>query len=73
MGKQYRKICYVNPVINIKRPISFLMNELKNKGYIISILTPREKSSIKRENTRHYDDFRDINLLTYPIWTKSSG
>ncbi|MEE9378540.1 MAG: glycosyltransferase family 4 protein, partial [Candidatus Lokiarchaeia archaeon] len=57
----------------IRRPISFLMNLLKKKGYKISILTPREKSSIRRENTRHYDDFRGIELLTYPTWTKSSG
>ncbi|MFW9989794.1 MAG: glycosyltransferase [Candidatus Odinarchaeota archaeon] len=73
MDKKYRKICYVNPVINIKRPISFLMNELKKKEYIVSILTPREKSSIKREKTRYYDDFKGIKFLTYPIWTKSSG
>ena len=26
-----------------------------------------------RQETRHYDDFEGINLLTYPIWTKSSG
>ncbi|NVM38511.1 MAG: glycosyltransferase family 4 protein [Candidatus Lokiarchaeota archaeon] len=73
MGKDNIRICYVNPGINIRRPISFIMNLLKKKGYKISILTPREKSSIRRENTRHYDNFRGIELLTYPIWTKSSG
>ncbi|MCK4780628.1 MAG: hypothetical protein KAT57_10590, partial [Candidatus Lokiarchaeota archaeon] len=49
------------------------MNKLKERRYKISILTPKRKHDIKRENTRHYDDFRDINLLTYPVWTKSSG
>ena len=73
MGVVNRRICYVNPGINIRRPISFIMNLLKMKDYQISILTPREKSAIKREKTRHYDDFEGVNLLTYPIWTKSSG
>ncbi|MFX1500239.1 MAG: glycosyltransferase family 4 protein [Promethearchaeota archaeon] len=67
------KICFINPGINIRRPISLLMKLLKNKNYRISILTPIEKTNIRRENTRHYDDFSDITLLTYPIWTKSSG
>ena len=73
MSKKVKKICYVNPGINIRRPISFIMNLLKKKDYKISILTPRKKNDIKRENTRHYDDFKDINLITYPVWTKSSG
>ena len=73
MGVVNKRICYVNPGINIRRPISFIMNLLKKKDYQISILTPREKSAIKREKTRHYDDFEGVNLLTYPIWTKSSG
>ncbi len=73
MGKQIKRICYVNPGINVKRPISFLMNKLKNKRYTVTILTPKKKYEIKRENTRYYDDFKGINLLTYPIWTKSSG
>ncbi|MFX0030321.1 MAG: hypothetical protein ACFE8B_14005, partial [Candidatus Hermodarchaeota archaeon] len=73
MGKLLKKICYVNPGINIRRPISFLMNNLKQKSYTISILTPKRKYDIKRENTRHYDDFKGIDLITYPVWTKSSG
>ena len=73
MGKYYKKICYVNPGINIRRPISFIMNSLKQENYEVSILTPRHKSSIERLKTRHYDDFKGINLLTYPIITKSSG
>lgn len=73
MGKNYIKICYANPGINIRRPISFLMDALKNKEYKISVFTPRMKSNVKRERTRHYDDFQDINLLTYPVWTRSSG
>ncbi|MFX1363502.1 MAG: glycosyltransferase family 4 protein [Promethearchaeota archaeon] len=73
MGIHYINICFVNPGINIRRPISLIMSLLEKNKYKISILTPREKSSVRRENTRHYDDFKDINLLTYPIWTKSSG
>ena len=73
MGKFNIRICFVNPGINIRRPISFIMSLLKKKRYKISILTPREKLSIKREKTRHYDDFKGINLLTYPIWSKKSG
>ena len=73
MGKQIKRICYVNPGINVKRPISFLMNKLKNNRYIVSLLLPKKKYDIKRENTRYYDDFKGINLLSYPIWTKSSG
>ena len=73
MGKHLKRICYVNPGINVKRPISFLMNKLKNKRYKVTILTPKKKYEIKRENTRYYDDFKGINLLTYRIWTKSSG
>ncbi|MFX1311085.1 MAG: glycosyltransferase family 4 protein [Promethearchaeota archaeon] len=73
MGNQIKRICYVNPGINVKRPISFLMNKLKNKRYIVTLLLPKKKYDIKRENTRYYDDFKGINLLTYPIWTKSSG
>jgi len=73
MGKQIKRICYVNPGINVKRPISFLMDKLKNKKYIVTVLLPKKKYEIKREDTRYYDDFKGINLLTYPIWTKSSG
>jgi len=73
MGKEIKRICYVNPGINVKRPISFLMNKLKNKKYIVTVLLPKKKYEIKREDTRYYDDFKGINLLTYPIWTKSSG
>ncbi|MBY8989920.1 MAG: glycosyltransferase [Candidatus Lokiarchaeota archaeon] len=73
MSKKCKKICYVNPGINIRRPISFIMNSLKEKDYKISILTPRQKFIGKREKTRHYDDFEGINLITYPIWTKKSG
>ncbi|MFX1375582.1 MAG: glycosyltransferase family 4 protein [Promethearchaeota archaeon] len=73
MGKQLKKICYVNPGINIRRPISFLMNSLKEKNFKISILTPKRKHDIKRENTRHYDNFEGIDLINYPVWTKTSG
>jgi glycosyltransferase involved in cell wall biosynthesis len=73
MGKKLKRICYVNPGINIRRPISFIMNSLKKKGYKISILTPRKKHAGKREKTRHYDEFESINVLTYPVWTKNSG
>lgn len=73
MGKQLKKICYINPGINIRRPISFLMNKLKERSYKISILTPKRKYDIKRENTRHYDNFKGIKLITYPVWSKSSG
>ncbi|MFX0043170.1 MAG: glycosyltransferase family 4 protein [Candidatus Hodarchaeota archaeon] len=73
MGKQIKRICYVNPGINVKRPISFLMNKLKNKRYNITLLLPKKKYDTKREKTRYYDDFKGINLLSYPIWTKSSG
>lgn len=68
-----KKICYVNPGINIRRPISFIMNSLKKKEYKVSILTPKPNLAFKREKTRHYDDFKGINLLTYPTWTKKSG
>lgn len=73
MGKQVKRICYVNPGINVKRPISFLMKKLKNRRYRVTILIPKKKYDINRENTRYYDDFKGIKLLTYPIWTKSSG
>ena len=73
MSKQYKRICFVNTGIHVRRPISAIMNILKEKEYIVSILTPRRKSDIKRKDSRHYDDFKGINLLTYPIWTKSSG
>jgi len=73
MGSYEKKICYVNPGINVRRPISSIINLLKKKKYIISLLTPRNKSEGKRQKTRYYDNFEGINLLTYPIWTKSSG
>lgn len=73
MSKQYKRICFVNTGIHVRRPISAIMNILKEKEYIVSILTPRRKSDIKRKDSRHYDDFKGIDLLTYPIWTKSSG
>jgi len=73
VSKQYKRICFVNTGIHIRRPISAIMNILKEKDYIVSILTPRKKSEIKRKESRHYDNFKGINLLTYPIWTKSSG
>ncbi|MFX1316109.1 MAG: glycosyltransferase family 4 protein [Promethearchaeota archaeon] len=73
MGKQNKKICYVNPGINIRRPISFLMDNLKNKRYLVSVLTPKRKYDRKREKTRHYDNFKGIKLITYPVWTKTSG
>lgn len=67
------RICFVNPGINIRRPIIFIMDLLKKKNYRVSILTPRKKKSHSRQNTRHYDNFDGLKLLTYPIWTKSSG
>jgi len=73
MKKKKKKICYINPGINIRRPISFIMNLLNKNDYEISILTPRKKTNRKRENTRHYDDFTNIKLITYPVWTNSSG
>ncbi|KKN51260.1 hypothetical protein LCGC14_0624600 [marine sediment metagenome] len=73
MRNSSKKLCYVNPVINVKRPISSILNLLKKKKYKISLLTPRKKINMKRQNTRYYDDFEGINLITYPIWTKSSG
>ena len=73
MGENGKKLCYVNPGINIRRPISSIMNLLKKKNYTISLLTPRKKIDRYRQETRHYDDFEGINLLTYPIWTKASG
>ena len=73
MGDRSKKLCYVNPGINVRRPISSIMKMMKEKNYSISLLIPRNKNDIEREKTRHYDDFEGINLLTYPIWTKSSG
>ena len=73
MGSCEKKICYVNPGINVRRPISSIMNLLKKRKYTISLLTPRKKSERKRQKTRYFDNFEGINLLTYPIWTKSSG
>ncbi len=73
MRKGSKKLCFVNPGINVRRPISSIINLLRSKKYQISLLTPREKSNSIRQNTRHYDDFEGINLMTYPIWTKSSG
>jgi len=46
---------------------------LKTKEFLVSLFTPRNKNEILRENTRHYDDFKQINIMTYPVWTKSSG
>ncbi|MFX1408976.1 MAG: glycosyltransferase family 4 protein [Promethearchaeota archaeon] len=46
---------------------------MKKKRYIVSILTPKRKSDTIREKTRHYDNFKGIELITYPVWTKSSG
>ncbi len=68
-----KKLCFVNPGINIRRPISFIMNILKEKNYEITILTSRKKSEKVREATRHYDDFNGINLQTYPVMTRESG
>ena len=73
MGDRRKKLCYVNPGINVRRPISSIMKMMKEKNYSISLLTPRNKNDKEREKTRHYDDFEGISLLTYPIWTKSSG
>ncbi len=73
MGTNYKRICFINPGINIKRPISFIMNKLKTKEFLVSIFTPRKKNEILKEITRFYDDFDGINLITYPVWTKSSG
>ncbi len=73
MSRQYKRICYINPGINTKRPISYIMNNLKKKRYIVSVFTPRKKKELKKKDSRHYDDFKGINLITYPVWTKSSG
>ncbi|MFX1573973.1 MAG: glycosyltransferase family 4 protein [Promethearchaeota archaeon] len=73
MSRKYKRICYINPGINTKRPIAYIMNNLKKKEYHISIFTPRKKSELKKIFSRHYDDFKGIHLITYPVWTKSSG
>ncbi|MHA1285063.1 MAG: glycosyltransferase family 4 protein [Promethearchaeota archaeon] len=67
MTTDKKKICFINPGINLKRPISFLARILKKKGYKIEILTPRNKSLKYRERTRHYDQFKDIILNSYPV------
>ncbi|MFX1470497.1 MAG: glycosyltransferase family 4 protein [Promethearchaeota archaeon] len=46
---------------------------MKTKEFLVSLFTPRKKNEIIRENTRHYDDFEGINVIRYPVWTKSSG
>jgi glycosyltransferase involved in cell wall biosynthesis len=73
VSKRDRSICYVNPGINLRRPISFLMKFFKKNGYKISILTPIRKTKLLRERTRHFDNFKGTKLLTYPVRTRSSG
>ncbi|MGQ4875839.1 MAG: glycosyltransferase family 4 protein [Promethearchaeia archaeon] len=62
-----KKICFINPGINLKRPISFLARILKKKKYKIEILAPRYKGLKQRKRTRHYDHLKDIPLISYPI------
>ena len=73
MVEKLKRICFFNPVINVKRPISSIMNLLKEKNYKVSLIIPRRKLDNKRKSTRYYDDFRGIKLYDYPVWTSSSG
>ncbi len=66
-------ICYVNPGINIRRPIALISNKLCLENYAISIFTPHEKRYNERKKTRHYDNYSNINLISYPVLTNNSG
>ncbi|MHA1147594.1 MAG: glycosyltransferase family 4 protein [Promethearchaeota archaeon] len=68
-----KKICYVNPGINLKRPISFLAEKLENLGYQIEIFAPRENKSKNRKATRHYDKLNHVHFSTYPVFITKSG
>ncbi len=73
MRKMNKSICYINPGLNLKRPISHIANILKNKAYNISIFAPRKKDLIKRKLTRHYDSLENVKIITYPVLPNSSG
>jgi len=66
-------IVFINPKKNIRRPISAISNLLKTRGFNVSIFTPRSRKHITREKTRHYDEYENIDVITYPMWTPTKG
>ncbi len=67
------RICYVNPGLNLKRPIAYIADILSKKEYEISILIPKKQKKLTREFTRHYDSLKKVNFETYPVFTRSTG
>jgi glycosyltransferase involved in cell wall biosynthesis len=66
-------IVFINPKKNIRRPISNISNLLKTRGFRVRVFTPRSRKNINREKTRHYDEYINVNIITYPIWTPTKG
>ncbi len=66
-------VCYINPGINLKRPISEIAEILKKTSYDIKILTPRIQKVKTRTHTRHYDSLKNIKIETYPAYTRTYG
>jgi hypothetical protein len=61
------KICFVNPPILLKRPISELIYKLTKKDYETSLLIPK-KLFKKRDVSLHHSNFvRKSEIYTYSI------
>ena len=66
-----KKICFINPGINIKRPIAAIVTLLNSKNYAVHILSPKNRDRRKKKRTRHYEDFSNQILVTYPVKTNN--
>ncbi len=61
------RICYVNPPLLLKRPISELIDKLHSKGYETSLLLPK-KVFRKRDESLHHSALADKSrIYTYSI------
>jgi glycosyltransferase involved in cell wall biosynthesis len=59
------RICYVNPPVLLKRPVSEIIDRLNKKGYKISLLIPK-KLFRKRDASLHYSRLVDNSrIYTY--------
>jgi glycosyltransferase involved in cell wall biosynthesis len=65
MPRKHPRICYVNPPVLLKRPISELINQLGRKGYDTSLLVPKKLFRKRDESLHHSKLAEEAKVFTY--------
>ena len=65
MARKHPSICYVNPPVLMKRPISELINQLSAKGYDTSLLVPKKLFRRRDNSLHHCEEAEKAKVYTY--------